>query len=165
MALTFNFLFWQWHFILQYKAFIWWLIYTMSYKRVFGAKTRMVATPKTTKRWFCRVFAWRPFASPGKDTTNSSRKRNACNVAYFRVAGLKVALRKHEKVTIWRVFVWRPFASPGKDTTNRRRKGDAWKVSYFRVAGRRVAMENTNKLPFGGFSRGAFSSCLPERGN
>jgi len=28
----------------------------------------------------------------------------------FRVAGRKVAMRKHEKVTIWRVFVWRLFA-------------------------------------------------------
>jgi len=82
----------------------------MSYKRFFGAKTRMVTTRKPAKRWFCRVFAWRPFASPGKDTTNSSRKRNAWNVAYFRVAGRKVAMRKHEKVIIWRVFACRPFA-------------------------------------------------------
>jgi len=89
---------------------LWWLIYTMSYKRVFGAKTRKVATRKPAKRWFCRVFAWRHFASPGKDTTNSSRKRNAWNVAYFRVAGRKVVMWKHEKVTIWRVFAWRPFA-------------------------------------------------------
>ena len=45
-----------------------------------------------------------------KDTTNSSRKRNAWYVAYFRVAGRKVAMQKHEKVIIWRVFAWRPFA-------------------------------------------------------
>jgi len=63
----------------------------------------------TLSWWFCRVFAWRPFASPGKETTNSSRKRNAWNVAYFRVSGRKVAMRKHEKVTNWRVFAWRPF--------------------------------------------------------
>ena len=55
-------------------------------------------------------FAWRPFASPGKDTTNSSRKRNAWNVAYFLVARRKVAMRKLEKVNIWRVFAWRLFA-------------------------------------------------------
>ena len=61
-------------------------------------------------RQFGRVFAWRPFASPGKDTTNSSRKHNAWNVAYFHVAGRKVAMRKHKKVTIWRVFAWRPLA-------------------------------------------------------
>ena len=42
--------------------------------------------------------------------TNISRKRNAWNVAYFRVAGRTVAMRKHEKVTIWRVFAWRLFA-------------------------------------------------------
>jgi len=71
---------------------------------------RKVATRKPAKRWFCRVFAWRPFASPGKDTTNSSPTRNAWSVAYFRVAGRKVAMRKHEKVIIWRVFAWRPFA-------------------------------------------------------
>jgi len=44
----------------------------MSYKRVFGAKTRKVATRKPAKRWFCRVFAWRPFAPPGKDQTPRS---------------------------------------------------------------------------------------------
>ena len=58
---------------------------------------------------FGEFFAWRPFAPPGKDTTNSSRKLNAWNVAYFRVAGRKIAKRKHEKVTIWRVFAWRLF--------------------------------------------------------
>ena len=53
--------------------------------------------------------------SPGKDTTNSSQKRNAWTVAYFRVAGRKVAMRKHEKGTILRVFAWRLFAfSPRK---------------------------------------------------
>ena len=36
-------------------------------------------------------------------------------MSYFRVAGRKVAMRKHEKVTIWRVFAWRLFAfSPRK---------------------------------------------------
>jgi len=89
---------------------LWWLICAMSYKRVFGAKTRKVATRKPAKWWFWRVFEWRPFASPGKDTTNNSPKRNAWNVAYFCVAGRKVAMRKHEKVTIWRFFLWRPLA-------------------------------------------------------
>ena len=76
---------------------LWWLICAMSYKRVFGVKTRKVATRKPAKRWFWRVFAWRPFASPGKDMTNSSRKRNTWNVPYFRVAGRNVAMRKHKK--------------------------------------------------------------------
>jgi len=62
----------------------------------------------TLKTW--RVIAWRPFAPPGENTTNSTRKRDAWYVAYFRVAGRKVAMRKNEKVTIWRVFAWRPFA-------------------------------------------------------
>jgi len=78
---------------------------------VFSGRKRERSTrKKNAKRWFGRVFAWRPFASPGKDTTNSSRKRNAWNAAYFRVAGRKVAMRKHEKVTIWRVFAYRLFA-------------------------------------------------------
>jgi len=94
---------------------VWWLICAISYKRVFGAKTRKVARRKSTKWWFWRFFAWRPFAPPGKDTTHSRRKRNAWNVAYFRVAGWKVAMRKHEEVTIWRAFAWRLFAfSPRK---------------------------------------------------
>jgi len=94
---------------------LWWLIYAMSYKRVFGAKTRKVATRKPDKRWFCRVFAWRPFVSPCKDRTNRRRKGDAWKVSYFRVAGRKVAMRKHEKVTIWRVFAWRLFVfSPRK---------------------------------------------------
>jgi len=69
----------------------------MSYKRVFGAKT-----PKNGD--IGGFFAWRPFALPGKDTTDGSGKHNAWNVAYFRVVGQKVAIHKHEKVTIWRVF-------------------------------------------------------------
>jgi len=119
------------HFLIfrRFSAFklsqIWWLIYAMWYKRVFGAKTRKVATQKPAKRWFCRVFAWRPFASPGKDTTKSSRKRNAWNVAYFRQAGRKVAMRKPAKITIWRVFAWRPFSPQRKDRTIRRRNGGA----------------------------------------
>ena len=64
-----------------------------------------------------RVFAWRPFALTGKDTRKSRRKRNAWNVAYFRVAGRMVAMRKHEKVTIWRVFAWRLFAFSPRNTT------------------------------------------------
>jgi len=76
---------------------VWWLICAMSYKRVFGLKTRKVATQKLAKWWGWRVFAWRPFVPPGKDTTNSSRKRNAWNVAYLRVAGRKVAMRNTKK--------------------------------------------------------------------
>ena len=140
--------------------FIWWLICAMSYKRVFGAKTRKVAMRKTAKWWFWRVFAWRPFAPPGKDTTNSSRKRNLeCRV--LSCSGAKGRHAKTRKITnwrvfawrlsafspggatgrhaktrykwwFWRVFAWRPFAPPG-DTTNRRRKGDAWSVKHEKV--------------------------------
>ena len=64
---------------------------------------------------FYERFYERHFAPPGKDATNSSRKRIAWNVACFRVAGRKVAMRKHEIVITWRVFVWRLFAfSPRK---------------------------------------------------
>jgi len=59
-----------------------------------GRKRERSPRENPPKWWFCRVFAWRPFASPVKDTTNSSRKRNAWNVAYFRVAG-----RKHDNTT------------------------------------------------------------------
>jgi len=97
-----------------------------SYTRVFGAKTRKVATRKPTKWWFCRVVAWLPFASPGKDTTISSRRRNACNIAYFRVAGRKVAMRKHEKVII--VLVSRGDLSRFRPC-----------LSYLCLAGRKVA--------------------------
>jgi len=70
------------------NTFLWWLICAMSYtgKRVVGAKTRKVAMRKPAKYWFWQFFAWRPFAPLGKNTTNSSRKGNAWNVAYFRVA-------------------------------------------------------------------------------
>ena len=107
---------------LDYRI-LWWLICAMSYKRVFGVKTRKVATRKPAKWWFWRVFAWRPFASPGKDTTNSSRKHNAWNDAYFRVAGRKVAMRKHKQVNIWQVFAWRPFTPPAKTSKN-------WIIEY-----------------------------------
>jgi len=56
------------------------------------------------------LWSNKPFAPPGKDTTNRRRKGDAWKVSYFRVPGRKVAMRKHEKVTIWRVFAWRLFA-------------------------------------------------------
>jgi len=94
---------------------LWWLICAMSYKRVFGAKNAKGHHAKTRQMVILWVFAWRPCAPPGKDTTNSSRKCNAWNVAYYRVAKRKVAMRKHEKVIIWRVFALRLFAfSPRK---------------------------------------------------
>ena len=34
----------------NFIIWIWWLIYAMSYKRVFGAKTRKVATRQPAKR-------------------------------------------------------------------------------------------------------------------
>ena len=67
----------------------------------------------TLQAW--RVFAWRPFAPPGEDTTNRRRKGETWKVSYFRVAGRKVAMRKHETLWLFRVFAWRPFAfSPRK---------------------------------------------------
>ena len=81
----------------------------------FRLAGRKVATRKPAKWWFWRVFAWRSFAPPGKDTTNRRRKGNAWKVSYFRMAGRKVAMQKHEKVTIWRGLAWRLFAySPRK---------------------------------------------------
>ena len=71
---------------------------------------RKVATRKHAKWWFWRVFAWRPFAPPGKDTTNRRLKGDAWKVSYFHVAGRKVAMRKHEIVIILRVFALRLFA-------------------------------------------------------
>jgi len=120
---------------------------------------------KPAKRWFCRVFRWRPFASPGKDTTNSSRKRNAWNVAYDRVAGRKTRKSHHltgfRVVTfrvfapVWRIFSWRAERSPRENTPNEKCRTLVWR-------GERSPCENTNKSPFGGFSRGAFSPFRPE---
>ena len=80
-------------------CFIWWLICAMSYKRVFGAKTRKVATRKPAKWWLWLVFAWRPFAPPGKDTTNSRRTLwwLICPMSYKRVFGGENAKGRHAK--------------------------------------------------------------------
>jgi len=70
--------------------------------------------------------------SPGENRTNGSRKRNAWNVAYFRVAGRKVAMRKHEKVIIWRFFAWRFFAfSPRKHDNTTWHKSATIFTSYY----------------------------------
>ena len=65
------------------------------------AKTRQMVT--------FRVFAWRPFAPPHERTTLVMRRLFASCLSYLCLAGRKVTMRKHEKVTIWRVFAWRPF--------------------------------------------------------
>ena len=73
-----------------------------------GAKGRYTKTRQMVILAGFRVATF--FAPPGKDTTNRRQKGNACKVLYFRVARRKVAMQKHEKVTIWRVFAWRLFA-------------------------------------------------------
>ena len=87
---------------------------------------------------FCCIFASRGERSPCENTKTrqmvilagfhlatfrparqrydkQEAKGDAWKVSYFCVAGRKIAMRKHEKVTIWRVFAWRLFAfSPRK---------------------------------------------------
>ena len=141
----------------HFSCVVWWLIYAISYKRVFGAKTRNVATRKLAKSDFVgfshgelsprqakirqtvaensthgmsRTFVWRGERSPCENTIKSSfggfargdLSRFRLCLSYLRLAGRKVATRKHAKWWFWRVFSWRPYAPPGKDTTNRRRK-------------------------------------------
>ena len=76
---------------------------------------------KSTKLKTWRVFAWRPFALPGENTTDGRRKlatykcvvsyiqakigqtgggKATHEVSFFRVARRKAVTRKHEKVTI-----------------------------------------------------------------
>jgi len=162
----------------------------MSYKRVFGAKTRKVAMRKPAKWWFWRVFAWRPFAPPGKDTTNSSRKRNAWNVEYFRVAGrksAKIVSFRHLagfRVVPFRVFARRGERSPRENPLNgdfggfshgdlsprqakiRQTGGEKAtheKCHTFVWRGDRSPCENTKTSPFGGYSRDDLSPQKHER--
>jgi len=64
----------------------------VSYLRLAGRK---VARRKPATWWLFRVFAWRPFAPPGKDTKTGGDKA------------------KHEK---FRTFVWRGERSPCENT-------------------------------------------------
>jgi len=75
--------------------YLWWLICAMSYKHVFGAKTRKVATPKLAKWWLFRVFAWRPFAPPHKSMRHSMRCVFGYCLSYLCLAGRNVAKRKN----------------------------------------------------------------------
>jgi len=55
-------------------------------------------------------------------------------VSYFRVAGRKVAMQKHEKVTIWRVFAWRLFAfSPRKHDNTKWHKSATIVLRYIYI--------------------------------
>ena len=110
---------------------------------------RKVATRKPTKITIWRVFAWRPFAPPGKDTTNrgeNARGRHAKTrqmVTFFVFSHGDLSPR-HMKVrdipcvvfsaTVCRIFAWR---------------------------GERSPCENPTKSPFGGFSRGDLSRFHP----
>jgi len=90
--------------LLRFRPFV---VFLPGGAKVRHAKTRQMVT------FSC--FRVATFRSPGKDSTNRRRKGDAWKVSYFRVAGRKVAMRKHEKVTIWRFFAWRHFAfSPRK---------------------------------------------------
>jgi len=83
---------------------LWWLIFAMSYQRVFGAKTRKGATWKPAKWWLFRVFAWRLFALPHESTWHSMRCIFGYCLSYLCLAGRKVAMQKPAKITIWRVL-------------------------------------------------------------
>ena len=64
------------------------------------------------------------------------------NVSYLRLAGRKVAMRKHEKVTMWRVFAWRPFAfSPRKHDNTKWHKSATIETTLFLLIG---ALEYAN---------------------
>jgi len=102
-----------------------------------GAKGRHA---KTRQNHHWRVFAWRPFAPPGKDTTNRgenakgrhAKTRQMMTISCFLMATFRPATRKYatfhalrfrllfgeakgrhakpDKIAFWRVFAWRPFA-------------------------------------------------------
>ena len=96
----------------------------------------------TLETW--RVFAWRPFSPPGKDTTNRGEKakgrhaktRQTVNFSCFRMATFRPATRKYDtscvafSPPVCRIFAWRVERSP---------------------------RENPPKSPFGVFSRGDLS--------
>jgi len=110
---------------------------------------RTVAKRKSDKITTWRVFSWRPFARPCKDTTNRSentkgrhaKTRQMVTFSCFSHSDLsprqaKIRQTEGEKATHenCRTFVWR---------------------------GERSSCKNTNKSPFGGFSCCAFSPFRP----
>jgi len=105
----------------------------------------------TKKVTIWRVFAWRPFAPPGKDTTNRGENakrspRENPPIGDFFVFSHGDLSPRHTKVrdipcvafsaTVCRFFAWR---------------------------GERSPCENPTKSPFGGFSRGDLSRFRPRK--
>ena len=71
------------------------------------AKRRHTKTRKMVTFSCFRMATFRP-ATRKYDTF--IRRLFASCLSYLCLAGRKVAMRKHKKVTIWRVFAWRLFA-------------------------------------------------------
>ena len=113
------------------NCFVWWLIYAMSYKCVFVAKTRKGATRKPAKWWLFRVFAWQPFALSCKRTTLFMCCHFASCFSYLCLAGPKSPFglfsrcdHSPRQAKIRHIYKWRVFA---------------FHLSFFRLAGRKVA--------------------------
>jgi len=144
---------------------LWWLICAISYKRVFGAKTRKVATRKPAKSPFggfsrgdlsprqakirqtvaenathgmSRTFVWRGERSPCENTKESPFGGFSCGDLSPRQAKIRPTVAENATHEMSRTFVWQ---------------------------GERSPCENTKKSLFGGFSRGAFSPYRPENDN
>ena len=89
---------------------VWWLIGAMSYKWVFGAKTRKGATRKPAKWWLFRVFAW-------DFSPRHTKVRHFPCVAF--------------SPTVRRTFAWRGERSPRKNPPKSQFAG--FRVATFRL--------------------------------
>jgi len=114
------------------------------------AKTRKVATRKPAKWWLFLVFAWWPFAPPGKDTTNRgenakgrhAKTRQMMTFSCFRMVTVCPATRKYATFHALRFRLLFVVSLPGEA------KG-------------RHAKTRQNHL-FCGFSCGNLSRCRPK---
>jgi len=114
----------------------------------------------TLKTW--RVFEWRPFAPPGKNTTDGRRNLTIYKCVISSPCGVK---GRHAKTCKMGILVGFGMATLPRQAKIRQTEGD--KVLYekcrsFVWQGERSSREKPGKWPFGGLSHGAFSPFHPK---
>jgi len=107
----------------------------------------------------CTIFDISPRQAKTRQT--GCKKATCEKYSYFRMAGRKVAMRKHEQFTIWWVFAWRFFAFSPQNTIIRHGTNqppyipDIWiyEVSI------RAALQINNIVSPNRLQRSLFTSC------
>jgi len=137
----------------------------MPYYRLFGVKThKMVTLSCFRMATIWRVFAWRPFAPPCKDTTNRgenvkgrhAKTRQMLTYSYFRMASFRPATRKYATFHALRsrllFVVSLPSEANGRHAKTRQNHHlaffFAWRPFAFSPRKHVYIRHGTNQLPF-----------------